>query len=106
MSTIGEVVPTKRGGYLNSFVVSDEQGADVIDRTNDRYDTLTLLRESNNDALAAMPLRQRSIRLKENNEAEKGILGHCILRQLSAFDVGHGFVTDSLHNVYQGCWVG
>ena len=105
ISIIGEVVLTSRGGYLNAFVVPGEDSAELIDRTNDRYDALITLKESNNDALVAMPLSQRSTQMKKNNEAEKGILGHCILRQLSAFDVGHGFVTDSLHNVYQGCWV-
>ena len=41
----------------------------------------------------------------EHKKAEKGISGHCILRELSHFDVGFSFMADSLHNIYIGAFV-
>ena len=32
----------------------------------------------------------------------RGHISPCILRNLTYFDVGHSFVSDSLHNVYHG----
>jgi hypothetical protein len=41
----------------------------------------------------------------ENKEMEHGIVGPCVLRQLTYFDVGFSFVSDSLHNIYHGAFV-
>ncbi|CAF1640548.1 unnamed protein product, partial [Rotaria sordida] len=46
--------------------------------------------------------RQLKQKLIKNKESEHGILGPCVLRQLKYFDVGFSFVSDNLHNVYQG----
>jgi hypothetical protein len=44
-------------------------------------------------------------KLLKNRESERGILGRCVFRELKYFDVGFSFVSDNLHNVYQGVFV-
>ncbi|CAF1090882.1 unnamed protein product [Rotaria sordida] len=46
--------------------------------------------------------RQLKQKLIKNKESEHGILDPCVLRQLTYFGVGFSFVSDNLHNVYQG----
>ncbi|CAF1639183.1 unnamed protein product [Rotaria sp. Silwood1] len=79
-------------------------------RTNDRYDYLILIKELNDieveklnrHSLDRKGKRQLKQKLIKNKESEHGILGPCVLRQLKYFDVGFSFVSDNLHNVYQG----
>lgn len=40
------------------------------------------------------------------HEVMRGHAGPCALRSLKYFDVGHSFLSDSLHNVYHGVMVG
>jgi hypothetical protein len=50
--------------------------------------------------------KQKRLMIELANEInEKGIKGICSLRELTYFDVGHSFLTDSLHNIYIGAFV-
>jgi hypothetical protein len=76
----------------------------IFDRTNERHDELLQLKNRNLIELRHARVRRAALAKKHKLE-EKGILGPCILRQLSAFDVGKSFLADSLHNVYLGVFV-
>jgi hypothetical protein len=52
-----------------------------------------------------LPARKRKPLSVQHKIEERGILGPCILRELSYFDVGTSFMADSLHNVYIGAFV-
>ncbi|CAF3865116.1 unnamed protein product [Rotaria sp. Silwood1] len=79
-------------------------------RSNDRYDYLIIIKELNDieiekicrHSLDRKAKRQLKEKLSKNKESEHGIIGPCVLRQLKYFDVGFSFVSDNLHNVYQG----
>ena len=97
---------------INCFPIEDSQNQPHL-RSNDRYDYLISIKESNEkqiekfngrllDRKAKRRLKQK---LVKNKESERGILGPCILRQLKYFDVGFSFVSDSLHNIYHGIFV-
>jgi hypothetical protein len=72
------MVRTENDGNVRSFAMTSHDFDQIQLRSNMRYDILF---------------------------EEKGILGPCILRELSYFDVGRGFMADSLHNVYIGSFV-
>ena len=74
-------------------------------RSNMRYDVLFDLKMLHGQIEQSFPARKRKKLIKEHSLQEKGIIGPCILRQLSSFDVGRGFMADTLHNVYIGSFV-
>lgn len=50
---------------------------------------------------------KKKIKDKTNlHDVMRGHAGPCALRSLKYFDVGHSFLSDSLHNVYHGVMVG
>jgi hypothetical protein len=54
----------------------------------------------------SVPLRKGKSLIIQYKTEEKGIIGLCILRKFSFFDVGRGFMADSLRNVYIEAFVG
>jgi hypothetical protein len=82
-------------------------------RSNDRYDYLLTIKESNDKEIEKLTSRslnrsaKRKLKQKliENRASEHGILAPCMLRQLKYFDVGFSFVSDNLHNIYHGVFV-
>jgi hypothetical protein len=53
----------------------------------------------------SFPSRKKKQLMKQYKINEKGILGPCILRQMSYFYVGLGFMADTPHNVYIGSFI-
>ncbi|CAF4188742.1 unnamed protein product [Rotaria magnacalcarata] len=94
---------------INCFPIKNSLNPPHL-RSNDRYDSLILIKELNDieiemincHSLDCKAKRQLKQKLIENKESEHGILGSCMLRQLKYFDVGFSFVSDNLHNVYHG----
>ncbi|CAF1218363.1 unnamed protein product [Rotaria magnacalcarata] len=94
---------------INCFPIKNSLNPPHL-RSNDRYDSLILIKELNDieiemincHSLDRKAKRQLKQKLIENKESEHGILGSCVLRQLKYFDVGFSFVSDNLHNVYHG----
>jgi hypothetical protein len=41
----------------------------------------------------------------EEQDMQRGYLGPCLLTDLTFFDHGHGFMSDSLHTIYGGAMV-
>lgn len=96
---------TNKGGHVNSFSWELEKPDEIFARSNERHDELVQLKHTNEQALGSLIGGRRTFQLKLNKKSEKGILGLCILRRLSRFDVGKSFLVDSLHNVYLGTFV-
>jgi hypothetical protein len=74
-------------------------------RSNMRYDVLFDLKLLHEQIQESFPARKKKQLMKQHKTEEIGILGPCILRQLSYFDVGREFMADTLHNVYIGAFV-
>jgi hypothetical protein len=74
-------------------------------RSNMRYDVLLDLKLLHEQIQQSFPAQKKKQLMKQHKIEEKGILGPCILRELSYFDVGRGFMADTLHNVYIGSFV-
>ena len=102
---LGFVVATDKGGHVNSFAWEREKADEIFDRSNQRHDDLIDLQMLNGLLLQSLIGGKRTAQVKANKQTEKGILGPCILRRLSNFDVGKSFLVDSLHNVYLGAFV-
>ena len=95
-------------GHVRSFAMDKPTIEQVQQRTNERYDTLVRLKQHHEQVINNLPKRsskQRKNILKQYGQAERGVMGICVLRSLSTFDVGTSFMTDSLHNVYRGAFV-
>ena len=59
------------------------------------------------DELIARAEKKKKIEDKQKLHAMmRGHAGPCALRPLKYFDVGHSFLSDSLHNIYHGIMVG
>jgi hypothetical protein len=72
-------------------------------RSNMRYDVLFDLKLLHEQIQESFPARKKKRLMKQHRTEEKGILGPCILRQLSYFDVGRAcLISDHSRNV---CYV-
>ena len=78
---------------------------EIVLRSNSRFDILFNLKLLHEQIEQSFPARQRKKLIKQHELEEKGIIGPCILRELTYFDVGHGFMAYSLHNIYIGLFV-
>ena len=98
--------------HINSYPVDNSANQPHL-RSNDRYDHLLMIKEKNDaeiEKFASYPLgrfakNQLKQRLLKSKQSEYGILGPCVLRQLTCFDVGFSFLSDNLHNVYHEVFV-
>ena len=99
------MVRTINDGNVRSFAMTPHDFDQIEFRSNMRYDILFGLKLLHQQIQHSFPARKRKLLIKQHKMEEKGILGPCILRQLSYFDVGRGFMADTLHNVYIGAFV-
>ena len=94
--SIGTIVPSgPKNGVLQ----------DLEERCNIRYDVLLALRQHYDIQRAALPKGKEKRQWQDDQRKSFGILGPCVLRSCSMFDVGRSFMADSLHNVYTGAFV-
>ena len=97
-------------GHARSFAMGKPTIVEIQQRTNELYDTLIRLKQHHEQVINNLPKRSTKQKknidiLKQYGQAERGVMGICVLRSLSTFDVGTSFMTDSLHNVYRGAFV-
>ena len=95
-------------GHVQSFSVSKSDLDNIVLRCNERYDILLKLKEQNEHKMKNIKnqskMQKKDIE-SQHKRTEKRIMGVCILRRLSIFDVGISFMADSLHNSYNGAFV-
>ena len=99
------MVRTEYDGNVRSFAMTLNDMEEAHLRSNMRYDILLNLKFLHEQIRESFPSRKKRSLMEQQEEAEKGILGPCILRELSVFNVGRGFMADTLHNVYIGAFV-
>ena len=99
------MVRTENDGNVRSFALTFDALEETPLRSNTRFDDLLDLKLLHEQMQESFPPRKRKALVEHNKEEEKGILGPCILRELSFFDVGCSFMADTLHNVYIGSFV-
>jgi hypothetical protein len=99
------MVKTQNDGNVRSFAMTMSDIEETHLRSNRRHDDLLDLKLLHEQIRQSFPNRKRKELKVHHKEAEKGILGQCILRELSFFDVGRCFMADTLHNVYIGAFV-
>lgn len=92
-------------GFVRSFAVELNVLKDIQQRCNVRYDTLLALKEARDFQRTHLSKKEQKEQQKVDQQRSCGILGPCILRSCTMFDVGHSFMSDSLHNVYIGAFV-
>ena len=99
------MVPTDGGGHVRSFSITPNDLPEISIRSNERYDVLIDVFQLQKQLKDLWPKAKKSRKLPVDKDNEKGVVGVCILRELSYFDVGRSFMADSLHNVYIGAFV-
>ncbi len=99
------MVRTENDGNVRSFAMTSHDFDQIQLRSNMRYDILFDLKLLHEHIRQSFPAQKKKQLMNQHKIEEKGILGPCILRELSYFDVGRGFMADSLHNVYIGSFV-
>ena len=103
--SIGFIVPTVKGSSVRSFAISDDDIDNISTRSIERYDELHQLVQLHKQVRDLWPNKKRLQNEFIDPQREKGIAGVCLFRELTDFDVGHSFMSDSLHNVYIGAFV-
>ena len=99
------MVRTEKEGNVRSFAMTLDAVEETYLRSNMRFDVLLDLKLLHEQIQQSFPTRKRKSLMEQHKLEEKGILGPCILRELSYFDVGRSFMADTLHNVYIGAFV-
>lgn len=99
------MVKTDKDGNVRSFVMIPNEFKQTNRRSNIRFDLLLDIKLLHDQLRQSIQGRIPKSLTKQHKIQEKGILGPCIFRELSYFDVGDGFMADSLHNVYIGAFV-
>ncbi|CAF0944330.1 unnamed protein product [Adineta ricciae] len=93
----GESVAAGRG-FIRCFPTNHTNLPEL--RSNKTYDeAMKILRKSSKQRVG-----RNSLTGTHTDEA-KGYVGPCALRRLRFFDMGHSFLTDSLHNLYGGLFL-
>lgn len=99
------MVRTDNDGNVRSFAMTSNEFSKVHRRSNIRFDVLLDIKLLNDQQSQSLQGRNKKSFIMQRKIEEKGILGPCTFRELSYFDVGDGFMADSLHNVYIGAFV-
>ncbi|CAF1543379.1 unnamed protein product [Adineta ricciae] len=94
------MVRTEHDDNVRSFAMILNAIEETDLRSNTRYDNLLNLKLLHEQMRESFSGGKKKSLIEQQKEAEKGILGPCILRELSFFYVGRGFMADTLHNVY------
>lgn len=92
-------------GFVRSFAAEFDVLNETQQRCNVRYDTLLALKQSRDFNRSQLPKKEQKKQEKCDLQKNRGILGPCVLRFCTMFDVGSSFMSDSLHNVYIGAFV-
>ncbi|CAF4182121.1 unnamed protein product, partial [Rotaria magnacalcarata] len=100
----GFMVPTKNDGNVRSFSMDYDNTINVTKRSNKRYDELITIYQLQQQLKDLWPNKKKLPDVLIDEQREKGIVGVCLLRDLTYFDVGRSFMSDSLHNVYIGAF--
>lgn len=88
---VGETVNVNKTSTNKIRVFPMDSRTDFFLRTNETYDSMM------------EKIKKYSRRTSKNDDGKfKGYRGVCVLRELSYFDVGYSFLSDSLHNCYHG----
>lgn len=99
------MVKTANDGYVRTFAMTHGDFERTPLRSNARIDALLSLKILHKDLRKLELPQRRKTMLIQHQDDEKDVLGFCILRELSHFDVSSSFMSDTLHNVYIGCFV-
>lgn len=94
-----------KAGFVRSFAADLNTLKRMEQRCNIRYDVLSAFKEHYDELRAEMSRAEQKRQHVFDQQKCFGILGPCVLRRCSMFDVGHSFMADSLHNVYIGAFV-
>ena len=86
-------------GFVRSFAVELIVLKEIQQHCNVRYDALLALKQARDFQRTHLSKKERQ---KVDQKKNCGILGSCLLRSSTMFDVGHSLTSDSLHNVYIG----
>ncbi|CAF3863670.1 unnamed protein product [Rotaria magnacalcarata] len=100
----GFMVPTKNDGNVRSFSMDYDNTINVTKRSNKRYDELITIYQLQQQLKDLWPNKKKLPDVLIDEQREKGIVGVCLFRDLTYFDVGRSFMSDSLHNVYIGAF--
>ncbi|CAF3308072.1 unnamed protein product [Rotaria socialis] len=100
----GFMVRTDKEGNVRSFAMTLGAVEETYLRSSMRFDVLLDLKLLHEQIQQSFPMRKRKSLMEELRLKEKGVLGPCILRELSYFDVRRSFMADTLHNVYIGAF--
>lgn len=92
-------------GHVRSFAAESDVLNNIQERCNIRHDVLLALKQSRDCYRGQLPKREQKYQEKCDQKKNCGILGPCVLRRCTMFDVGYSFMSDSLHNVYIGAFV-
>jgi hypothetical protein len=92
-------------GNVRSFAAELDVLNETEQRSNLRHDVLLKLKQSRDSYRAQLPKKEQAKQEKDDQKRNRGILGPCVLRDCTMFDVGYSFMSDSLHNVYIGAFV-
>lgn len=94
-----------KDGFVRSLAADLKALKRMEQLCNIRYDVLLTFKEHYDELRARMPRADQKRQEIYDQQKCFGILGPCVLRKCSMFDVGHSFMADSLHNVYIGAFV-
>lgn len=88
---VGETVATRVGSTNKIRVFPMDKLTVALTRNNDLYDSIMNNFYKNGKFI-----------IETNDDRLKGYRGPCVLKELTYFDVGISFLSDSLHNCYHG----
>ena len=88
------LVHEKSGKKIRVFPLLPVDQSQPRLRTNQTYDELMKIDQ-----------KKRATIKTELRDQMRGHVGVCILRDLTYFDIGNSFLSDSLHNIYHGVMV-
>jgi hypothetical protein len=93
VSILGETVPIKLHSRkkIRVFPLAPQHEQQPRLRTNETY-----------DAFLKKYRKEHSFNHNELRDRYRGHISSCVLRDLTYFDVGTSFLSDSLHNIYHG----
>ena len=82
------MVSTTQGGHVRSFSINDHELSNIVVRSNERYDILIDIFQLQEQLQNHWPYHRRSKGPPIDKRNEKRLMGVCILRELTYFDVG------------------
>ena len=99
------MVKTARGGHVRSFSVDKDNLNDIATRSNKRHDQLIVSVQLDQQLKDVSPNKAQKRNASVDRQSSRGIMGVCLFRELTYFDIGRSFMADSLHNIHIGAFV-